>query len=343
MPSSRQYRRELGIGDGSPQDFDNSRLRKRIDADLHRRNGHEQHGTLRRNPVQNASDIEPVERVRKLANQHDVEPLRRRATCGNRFIRAFEPDRLISKRGQHLLTAQQTFPFAFDHQHRLTAAERRPDRTDRRRAVHCRCRQPRLESAPAPGTAPYVHRSLMVANDLLHGCKTQSGSRRARREERLEQSPRYAFVESASSVVDREAHVATWRKLSVAQRGEGRSKILLLRGDANAPLTVHRLRRLLQRLRMTCCSCAGSPNTAMSAGTSAIRSSTPSGSVARSSDAASLNRTRTLVGRTRTSRRRPNVRMWSTRSRPRSAARLISSICWAGLLPGATSGSAISE
>ena len=74
-----------------------------------------------------------------------------------------------------------------------------------------------------------------------------------------------------------------------------------------------------------------------------MMSSTPEGSEARSSEAASSNRVRTCTGRTRASRRRPNVRMLSIRSRPRSAARRISSICCAGLVPGVSCGSTISE
>ena len=67
------------------------------------------------------------------------------------------------------------------------------------------------------------------------------------------------------------------------------------------------------------------------------------GSEARSSEAASSSRIRTGTGRTRASVRRPKVRMLSTRSRPRSAARRISSICCAGLVPRSSCGSIISE
>ena len=94
---------------------------------------------------------------------------------------------------------------------------------------------------------------------------------------------------------------------------------------------------------MTCCNCAGSPDTVTSAGTSSMMSSISGGSEARSSEAVSSNRTRTCTGRTRASRRRPKVRILSTRSRPRSAARRISSTCSASLVPGVSCGSTISE
>jgi hypothetical protein len=84
---------------------------------------------------------------------------------------------------------------------------------------------------------------------------------------------------------------------------------------------------LVHKLRTTCCGCAGSPDTAASTGTSSMMSSKFEGREARSSEAASSNKRRSCTGRTRASRSRPKVRMLSMRSRPRSAARRISSMC----------------
>ena len=83
----------------------------------------------------------------------------------------------------------------------------------------------------------------MVMNDLVHSREAEPGSRKAGREERLEQSSRHAFVEPVSAVDDSQAHVAARRKPAMAHL-DGSGHVLLLRGHADGSVALHRLRRV---------------------------------------------------------------------------------------------------
>ena len=65
--------------------------------------GGEQQRLPRRDLVQRAGQIEHALRLRRVADQDDIEPVGRRAARRDRIGRPLEPHRLISQRRQHLL------------------------------------------------------------------------------------------------------------------------------------------------------------------------------------------------------------------------------------------------
>jgi hypothetical protein len=71
--------------------------------------------------VQRARRVEPVYSVRPVADQDDVEPVLRGAAGRDRFIRALEADRLVSKSRKHFLLSQQSPPIVFDDKQSLPA------------------------------------------------------------------------------------------------------------------------------------------------------------------------------------------------------------------------------
>src|SRR5205823_11948139 len=107
-----------------------------------------------------------------------------------------------------------------DNQYGLTASERQRRRSIRRDRVRRRSGQPNFEAASATRFAQDVNGSLMIADDFANRCETEARYRHARREERLEHSPRDAFVDSATIVGYGKAHVATGREFAVIHCNE---------------------------------------------------------------------------------------------------------------------------
>ena len=152
-----------------------------------------------------------------MADHYRIEPVGRGTARSDRIGRALESHWLVAQRCQHLLVAQQPFPFALDDEHGLAAPERQHLWAGHCGAVCHRRGQPRLEAASVSRIATYVHRSIMVTNDFAHRCEAQSSSCQAGREERLKHSSRHTFVEAAPGVDDSQAHVAARRELAMAQ------------------------------------------------------------------------------------------------------------------------------
>src|SRR5262249_36878343 len=100
-----------------------------------------------------------------------------------------------------------------------------------------------LETASIPRFALYVHRSVMVTNDLVHSREAESGSPQAGRVERLEQSSCYDFVEPVPAVDNSQTHVTARHELAVTQLDEG-DYVFLLRSYADISAAFHSVRRV---------------------------------------------------------------------------------------------------
>src|SRR5215467_4726493 len=96
-------------------------------------------------------------------------------TRRDRIGRALEPHRLVSKCREHLLVVQQPFSLALDDKNGLAVTERQYCRVGTFDAAGLRRGKPYLEAAALRRFAVHVHPAVMVTNDLVHGCQSQSG------------------------------------------------------------------------------------------------------------------------------------------------------------------------